>query len=101
MISATCNAWTSRSKGQRSAIHCKCGYDLRASDFLSRGPRFFRPAVVEKVTFGRFFRLTVRALALRFPRCGGAMAILFPILTFPVSRILWLCWDYCFRPVRD
>lgn len=32
---------------------------------------------------------------------GGAMAILFPLLTFPVSRILWLAWDYCFRPVRD
>lgn len=125
---------------------------------------------MEKVTFGRFFRLTVRALALRCPRCGGgslfcnwwatkpvcptcgfaldrgepdfwiggyavnlvlaefivtmillvivlatrpdvpwpfvqwgggAMAILFPVLTFPVSRILWLSWDYCFRPVRD
>ena len=32
---------------------------------------------------------------------GGALAILFPLLTFPVSRILWLAWDYCFRPVRD
>ncbi len=32
---------------------------------------------------------------------GGAMAVLFPILCFPVSRLLWLAWDYCFRPVRD
>ena len=32
---------------------------------------------------------------------GAAMAVFFPILTFPVSRVLWLAWDYCFRPVRD
>lgn len=32
---------------------------------------------------------------------GGAMAVLFPLLFFPVSRVLWLAWDCCFRPVRD
>ncbi len=37
-----------------------------------------------------------------FIQFGGAtMAILFPLLFFPVSRLLWLAWDYCFRPVRD
>ena len=124
----------------------------------------------QPVTFGRFFRLTGRALALRCPRCGGGslfqswwalkplcpscgfaldrgepdfwiggyavnlvlaefvvtviliaiaaatwpdvpwrfvqwggalLAVLAPLLFFPVSRILWLAWDYCFRPVRD
>lgn len=29
------------------------------------------------------------------------LAIALPILFFPVSRVLWLAWDYCFRPVRD
>jgi uncharacterized protein (DUF983 family) len=38
----------------------------------------------------------------RFIQIGGAiMAVVFPLLTFPVSRVLWLAWDYCFRPVRD
>ena len=38
----------------------------------------------------------------RFIQFGGAaMAVLFPLLCFPVSRVLWLAWDYCFRPVRD
>ena len=32
---------------------------------------------------------------------GAAMAVLFPLLFFPLSRLLWLAWDYCFRPVRD
>ena len=32
---------------------------------------------------------------------GAALAVIFPILTFPLSRVLWLAWDYCFRPVRD
>ena len=32
---------------------------------------------------------------------GAAMAVLFPLLFFPVSRLLWLSWDFCFRPVRD
>ncbi len=32
---------------------------------------------------------------------GAALAVLLPVLTFPVSRVLWLAWDYCFRPVRD
>jgi hypothetical protein len=32
---------------------------------------------------------------------GAAMAVLFPILFFPHSRLLWLAWDYCFRPIRD
>lgn len=32
---------------------------------------------------------------------GAALAVLVPILFFPVSRVLWLAWDYCFRPVRD
>ena len=38
----------------------------------------------------------------RFVQIGGAtLAVLMPVLTFPVSRTLWLAWDYCFRPVRD
>ena len=38
----------------------------------------------------------------RFIQYGGAlMAVVFPLLCFPVSRVLWLAWDYCFRPVRD
>jgi uncharacterized protein (DUF983 family) len=38
----------------------------------------------------------------RFVQFGGAaLAIFFPLLLFPVSRVLWLAWDYCFRPVRD
>lgn len=37
-----------------------------------------------------------------FLQYGGAvMAVLFPVLFFPVSRVLWLAWDYCFRPERD
>ncbi len=32
---------------------------------------------------------------------GVALAIALPLLFFPVSRVLWLAWDYCFRPVRD
>lgn len=32
---------------------------------------------------------------------GGLLAALAPLLFFPVSRVLWLAWDYCFRPVRD
>jgi len=32
---------------------------------------------------------------------GVTLAIAVPILFFPVSRILWLAWDFCFRPVRD
>lgn len=32
---------------------------------------------------------------------GVALAILTPILFFPFSRVLWLAWDYCFRPNRD
>ena len=32
---------------------------------------------------------------------GAALAVLLPVLCFPVSRVLWLAWDYCFRPVRD
>lgn len=124
----------------------------------------------EPVTFGRFFRLTARALAGHCPRCGGGslfsswwalkpecptcgfaldrgepdfwiggyavnlvlaelvvafiliavaagtwpdvpwafvqwggglLAVLAPLLFFPLSRVLWLAWDYCFRPVRD
>jgi len=43
----------------------------------------------DKVTFQRFFRLTARGLSLRCPRF------------FSLSRVLWLAWDYCFRPVRD
>ena len=52
--------------------------------------------------------LLVVALATRpevpwgFLQVGGAtMAVLMPLLFFPVSRLLWLAWDYCFRPVRD
>ena len=136
----------------------------------SRPPASSLLPPADKLTFGRFFRLTGRALALRCPRCGGgsifrswwalkptcphcgfaldrgepdfwiggyavnlvlaevvvtlillaivlasmpdvpwkflqfgggAMAVLFPLLFFPVSRVLWLAWDYCFRPVRD
>jgi hypothetical protein len=37
-----------------------------------------------------------------FVQWGGALlAILAPLLFFPLSRVLWLAWDYCFRPVRD
>lgn len=32
---------------------------------------------------------------------GAALAVIFPFLFFPLSRVLWLAWDYCFRPVRD
>ena len=32
---------------------------------------------------------------------GAALALIFPFLFFPLSRVLWLAWDYCFRPVRD
>ena len=32
---------------------------------------------------------------------GAALAVIFPFLLFPLSRVLWLAWDYCFRPVRD
>ena len=32
---------------------------------------------------------------------GAALAVLMPLLFFPVSRLLWLAWDYFFRPVRD
>ena len=124
----------------------------------------------DRVTIGRFFLLTWRALTLRCPRCGSgsifqgwwslkpecprcrfaldrgerdfwiggyavnlvlaefmvtgivvvfvfatwpevpwtlvqyggaALALIFPFLFFPLSRVLWLAWDYCFRPVRD
>ena len=38
----------------------------------------------------------------RFVQWGGAiLAVAAPLLFFPVSRVLWLAWDYCFRPVRD
>ena len=37
-----------------------------------------------------------------FLQWGGAvLAVVMPLLFFPVSRLLWLAWDYCFRPVRD
>jgi uncharacterized protein (DUF983 family) len=37
-----------------------------------------------------------------FLQYGGAvLAVAVPLLFFPVSRVLWLAWDYCFRPVRD
>jgi uncharacterized protein (DUF983 family) len=37
-----------------------------------------------------------------FLQWGGAfLAVAMPLLFFPVSRLLWLAWDYCFRPVRD
>lgn len=37
-----------------------------------------------------------------FVQYGGVvLAIVLPLLFFPVSRVLWLAWDYCFRPVRD
>lgn len=37
-----------------------------------------------------------------FVQLGGAtLAIVMPVIMFPVSRSLWLAWDYCFRPVRD
>lgn len=37
-----------------------------------------------------------------FVQYGGVvLALLMPVLFFPVSRALWLAWDYCFRPVRD
>jgi len=37
-----------------------------------------------------------------FLQYGGAvLAVAFPFLFFPLSRVLWLAWDYCFRPVRD
>ncbi|NUQ12799.1 MAG: DUF983 domain-containing protein [Gemmatimonadaceae bacterium] len=32
---------------------------------------------------------------------GVALALGVPILFFPVSRVLWLAWDFCFRPDRD
>lgn len=32
---------------------------------------------------------------------GVGLAVLVPILFFPFSRVLWLAWDYCFRPTRD
>jgi uncharacterized protein (DUF983 family) len=38
----------------------------------------------------------------RLVQWGGAvLAVVAPLLFFPVSRVLWLAWDYCFRPVRD
>jgi uncharacterized protein (DUF983 family) len=46
--------------------------------------------------------VTIPAIPWKFIQYGGAaMAVLFPLLCFPVSRLLWLAWDYCFRPVRD
>jgi uncharacterized protein (DUF983 family) len=45
---------------------------------------------------------TIPAVPWTFIQWGGAaLAILMPVVTFPVSRSLWLAWDYCFRPVRD
>ena len=32
---------------------------------------------------------------------GVALAVLVPILFFPFSRVLWLTWDFMFRPNRD
>ena len=32
---------------------------------------------------------------------GVTLAILVPILFFPFSRVLWLAWDFMFRPNRD
>ena len=32
---------------------------------------------------------------------GVVLAILMPILFFPFSRVLWLTWDFMFRPNRD
>jgi uncharacterized protein (DUF983 family) len=29
---------------------------------------------------------------------GVGLAILVPILFYPMSKMLWLAWDYCFRP---
>lgn len=38
----------------------------------------------------------------QFVQIGGAtLAVVMPIVTFPISRSLWLAWDYCFREVRD
>ena len=37
-----------------------------------------------------------------FLQYGGAtLAVVLPLLFFPVSRLLWLAWDFFFRPVRD
>ena len=32
---------------------------------------------------------------------GVALAVLVPILFFPFSGVLWLTWDFMFRPNRD
>ena len=54
------------------------------------------------IFLGAIVLATVPDVPWTFLQYGGVvMAVVAPILFFPVSRLLWLAWDFCFRPVRD